>query len=339
MSFKPFTTGVLGLELSAQERAFIAGERPWGYILFARNIGSPGQVRDLCAALRDAGGRPDAPVLIDQEGGRVQRLRPPHWRNYKPAATLGSLYETDHDAGLRAAWLMGRLHAFDLQPLGIDVDCLPVLDTRTPQGHDAIGDRALGYMPEQVAKLGRSQAEGLMAGGVLPVVKHMPGQGRALVDSHADLPRISASLSDLKAQDFAPFAAMSDMPMGMTAHAIFETIDPDEPATTSATVIAEIIRGHIGFDGLLMSDDISMDALSGDYFDRSRRILAAGCDIVLHCHGIMEQLRDVARACPEAGAETQARSAAALARIAIDSSDEPACRAEFETLLSDLPLV
>ncbi len=290
-------------------------------------------------ALRDAGGRTDAPVLIDQEGGRVQRLRPPHWTNYRPAAAIGALYEQDHDAGTRAAWLMGRLHAFDLQPLGIDVDCLPVLDTRTSQGHDAIGDRSFGYTPEQVAILGRAQAEGLMAGGVLPVVKHMPGQGRALVDSHADLPRIEASLDDLKAQDFAPFRALNDMPMGMTAHAIYEAIDPDAPATTSATVIADIIRGHIGFDGLLMSDDVSMDALSGDYFDRSRRILAAGCDIVLHCHGIMDQMRDVARACGEASSETQARSAAAMARIAIDDSDQAVCRSEFEALMADPALV
>ncbi len=335
MSFKPFTTGILGLELSAEERAFIGGERPWGYILFARNIDTPSQVADLCAALREAGGRADAPVLVDQEGGRVQRLRPPHWTNYRSAADIGVLYERDREAGARAAWLMGRLHAFDLRPLGINVNCLPVLDTRTAQGHNAIGDRAFGYTPEQVVALGRAQAEGLMAGGVLPVIKHMPGQGRALVDSHADLPRIKASLDDLIAQDFAPFRVLNDMPMGMTAHAIYEAIDPDAPATTSAKVIAEIIRGHIGFDGLLMSDDVSMDALSGDYFDRSQRILAAGCDIVLHCHGIMKQMRDVARACHEAGAETQARSEAAQARIAVDSSDEAACRGEFECLLAD----
>lgn len=335
MTFKPFTTGVLGLEPNAEELAFIADEKPWGFILFARNIESHSQVSDLCAALRQANGHSNAPVLIDQEGGRVQRIKPPLCHAYPPGARLGELYERDHERGVRAAWLLGRLHAFDLLPLGIDVNCTPLLDVLAPDAHQAIGDRALGADADTVTALGRALCAGLMAGGVLPVIKHMPGQGRATSDSHYDLPRVSAPLEELRAKDFPPFAALSGMPMAMTAHVVFKAIDPANPATTSAQLIDGTIRNELGFKGFLLSDDVSMKALAGDYSARTRAILGAGCDIVLHCHGIMEQMRQVAASCELVDERTSQRSQAALAgRGVADNTDEQASREEFAALLA-----
>ncbi len=248
-------------------------------------------MRDLVAGLRDSVGRPEAPVFIDQEGGRVQRLRPPIAPNYPAGAAFGELYRRDREAGLRAAWLLSRLHAFDLLSLGITADCLPVLDVPVEGAHDVIGNRAYGKDPEIVTALGRAAADGLMAGGVLPVMKHVPGHGRAFADTHLELPTVTATIEELRAHDFPPFKAMADLDMAMTAHVIFTAIDPDNPVTTSQKAIETIVRGEIGFDGLLMSDDVSMKALSGDFATKTTAILDAGCDIVLHCNGVMEEMR------------------------------------------------
>ena len=290
--------GAAGTTLSVEEKAFFAGEKPWGLILFSRNLREPAQIGDLVAEMRDCLGNEAAPVFIDQEGGRVQRLRPPLAGNYPPASALGALYQRDPEAGLRAAWLMSRLIADDLARYGINADCLPALDVPVEGAHDVIGDRAYAHEPEAVAAIGRAASEGLLAGGVFPVIKHIPGHGRALADSHHALPRVDTARAELSARDFFPFRELADMPMAMTAHVVYSAIDDENPATTSARVIAEIIRGEIGFDGLLMSDDLSMKALSGDFAHRAEASLAAGCDVVLHCNGAMEEMRAIAAAAP-----------------------------------------
>ena len=245
---KAMILGASAKALTPDEISFYRDERPWGFILFARNIGEPSQIRDLTAAMRESVGRPDAPVFIDQEGGKVQRLRPPIAPNYPSATALGELYARDSQAGLRAAWLLARLHAFDLSAVGVTADCLPVLDVPVEGANDVIGSRAYAKRPETVAAMGRATADGLMAGGVLPVVKHMPGHGRACADTHFALPVVDASREDLTTHDFVPFKALADLPMAMTAHVVFSAIDPDAPATTSAKVVSEIVRGTIGFD-------------------------------------------------------------------------------------------
>jgi beta-N-acetylhexosaminidase len=244
--------------------------------------------------LRETVGRADAPVLIDQEGGRVQRLKPPHWRAAPPPAHFGALYERRPEDGLRAARLNARLIAAELVDLGIDVDCTPLLDVRVPGAHDVIGDRAFATDPDTVAALGRAVCEGMLAGGVLPVVKHVPGHGRALVDSHKALPVVEADAEALSAQDFRPFRSLRDAPWAMTAHVVYRALDPAAPATTSAPVIAGTIRDALGFDGVLISDDLSMKALGGDFRSRAARSLEAGCDLVLHCNGDMAEMRAVA---------------------------------------------
>ena len=331
---KAMILGVSGLELTAGERAFLAAERPWGFILFARNVGDAAQVRSLVDALRDAVRRPDAPVFIDQEGGRVQRLRPPLARNYPPAAELGALYRRDREAGLRAAWLMSRMHAFDLGALGITADCLPVLDVPVEGAHDVIGNRAYASEPAAVAALGRAAAEGLLSGGVLPVIKHIPGHGRAFSDSHLALPVVDAPLAELRERDFAPFRALADMPMAMTAHVVYTALDGGAPATTSRKVISEIVRGEIGFDGLLMSDDVSMKALSGDFSTRTAAIFAAGCDVVLHCNGVMDEMGAVAAATPVLEGRARERAERALSMPGgRAAADEVAMRTEFDELM------
>lgn len=295
---KAFISGCAGLELTLEERAFFAAERPWGFILFKRNVDTPAQVANLVASLRDAVGRADAPVLIDQEGGRVQRLAAPWWPAYPRGADYGRLAERNLLKGLEATRLGMRLIADDLAALGIDVDCVPLLDVPVPGAHDVIGARAFGRDPAFVSALARAAADGVLAGGVLPVVKHMPGHGRAGVDSHLSLPVVEASLAELAEQDFPPFAALADLPMAMSAHVVYTAIDPDRPATTSPKVIAEIIRGRLGFDGALMTDDLSMQALGGDHHARARAALDAGCDLVLHCNGKLDEMRQVADACP-----------------------------------------
>jgi beta-N-acetylhexosaminidase len=330
---KAMILGTAGLRLSPDEKAFFRAEKPWGFILFARNIEDADQVRALVMEMRGCVGRQDAPVFIDQEGGRVQRLRPPLAPNYPPAAEFGELYARDAGAGLRAAWLLARLHAFDLLRLGITADCLPVLDVPVDGAHDVIGNRAYGRDPDTVAALGRATAEGLLAGGVLPVVKHIPGHGRAAADTHLELPTVATPLDELRAHDFAPFRALADMPMAMTAHVVYSAIDPMQPATTSRAVIEDVIRGEIGFDGLLMSDDVSMQALSGDFGDRTDAIFAAGCDVVLHCNGVMDEMRQVARQTPELAGKVEMRAQRTLLkRERPDSVDEAAARQEFAAL-------
>ncbi len=330
---KAVILGASGTVLTPDEKAFFRDERPWGFIVFARNIENAGQLRDLAAAMRDCAGRPDAPVFVDQEGGRVQRLRPPLAPNYPTGAALGAAYRRDAAAGRRAAWLMSRLHAFDLLRCGLNADCLPVLDVPVEGAHDVIGDRAYGKEPRIVAAMGRAAMDGLQAGGVLPVIKHIPGHGRACADSHHDLPVVEASLDELRAHDFPPFKALADAPMAMTAHVVYTAIDAERPATTSPVAIADIIRGELGFDGLLMSDDVSMKALSGDFASRTQAILAAGCDVVLHCNGLMEEMRAVAGAAPALSGEALRRAHRAVAGLgADDGASEDEIRAEFAAM-------
>lgn len=327
---KSMILGCAGKELSGDEVRFYGDERPWGFILFARNIGEPSQISDLVASMREAVGRPDAPVFIDQEGGRVQRIRPPIAPNYPAGAAIGALYRDDPAAGTRAAWLMARLHAFDLSRFSITADCLPVLDVPIEGASDVIGTRAYGKDPSSVLALGRAAAEGLLAGGVLPVMKHVPGHGRAFSDSHLELPRLDTPIADLRAHDFVPFKALKHLPMAMTAHVVYEAVDPSGPATTSAKVISEIIRGEIGFDGLLISDDTSMKALSGDFPSKAAAILAAGCDIVLHCNGVMEEMAGIASRTTLLSGKALERAERALSYVGNrDGAAETAVRAEF----------
>jgi len=325
--------GCAGPALSPAEAAFFREIQPWGFILFRRNIETPDQVRALTSALRATVDRSGAPVLIDQEGGRVQRLGPPHWRRYPPGRAYGRIAAADPLARREITRLGARLMAHDLARLGINVDCLPVLDVPDPEGHEIIGDRAYGDTPDDVAVLGRAAAEGLIAGGVLPVIKHIPGHGRARADSHLELPVVEASLADLEARDFAPFRALSDMPMAMTAHVVYSALDFRRPATTSRAVIKDTIRGAIGFDGLLISDDLSMKALGGDFTQRARASLAAGCDVVLHCNGEMAEMRAVVAGTKALAGRAAARAQAALARLpkAAEPLDVEAAGAHFDT--------
>jgi len=290
--------GCTGLTLNEAEKRFFAESKPWGFILFARNVDTPEQVLALVEELRSTVGW-NAPILIDQEGGRVARLRPPHWRSYPPGRRYGEIYATDPEKGLEAAHLGAQLIALELRSVGVDVDCLPVLDVPVPGAHDVIGDRAYGETPQIVATLGRAAMEGALAGGVLPIIKHIPGHGRAGVDSHEKLPVVDTDRATLSTTDFPPFAALSGAPLAMTAHVIYSAIDGTNPATTSPTVISEIIRSEIGFSGALMSDDLSMKALAGSFEDRTRASLAAGCDLVLHCNGDMDEMEAVAKGAPD----------------------------------------
>ncbi|MBI1686721.1 beta-N-acetylhexosaminidase [Caulobacter hibisci] len=307
--------GCAGTVLSAEEAAFFRDVKPWGFILFKRNIDTPDQVRALTAALRETVGRPDAPILIDQEGGRVARLGAPHWKKYPPGRAYGELVANDPLVAREITRLGARLIAHDLTSLGINVDCVPVLDVPDPKGHEIIGDRAYGDTPEQVATLGRAAAEGLLAGGVLPIIKHIPGHGRALSDSHLELPVVKAKLPDLEARDFAPFRVLSDMPMAMTAHVVYTAIDRRHPATTSKKAIKKVIRESLGFDGLLMSDDLSMKALSGDFKQRAKDSLAAGCDVVLHCNGDMDEMKAVMAGVGKLSKEARRRAQAVMGRL------------------------
>ncbi len=316
MPARAFIVGCSGLALTADERAFLRDAEPWGLILFGRNVGDAEQIRALVAEFRDAVGRADAPVLIDQEGGRVQRIRPPLALSHPPGARYGELYARDPEAGVRAARIGAELMAGELVSLGITVDCLPVLDLPVDGMTQAIGDRAYADAPEAVAALGQAVVEGMLAAGVLPVIKHMPGHGRATVDSHYHLPRVAADRATLEASDFAPFRALNRAPVGMTGHLVFEAIDPGRPATLSPIVLSEIVRGYIGFDGLLMSDDLSMKALFGPVGESAAGALAAGCDLALHCNGDMGEMREVAAAAPRLEGRSAERAAAALALIA-----------------------
>jgi beta-N-acetylhexosaminidase len=335
MSSRAFITGISGLELGADERAFIRDERPWGFILFKRNIDTPTQVSSLVRELRDAIGNPDAPVLIDQEGGRVQRLGPPHWPVYPPGAVFGALYDIEPKLGFQAARLSSRLIAADLIESGITVDCLPLADVPVEGGDAVIGNRAYGTNPDKVAAIARAVTDGLVEGGVLPVLKHIPGHGRATADSHFRLPIVDTSRKELETTDFAAFQPLADLPMAMTAHVVFSALDPAQPATTSATIINQVIRGVIGFQGLLMSDDVSMNALAGTIAERTRAIANAGCDMILHCNGKLDEMRDVARETPELTGEALERAKRALAsRHPPRPFDRQAARAELDALIN-----
>jgi beta-N-acetylhexosaminidase len=334
MNSRAFITGVSGLELSTDEREFIRTERPWGFILFKRNIETPAQVTLLISELRKAIGEPDAPVLIDQEGGRVQRLGPPNWPVYPPGAVFGVLYDIDPALGLAAARLSSRLIAADLIELGVTVDCLPLADVPVAGADAVIGNRAYGTEPVKVAAIARAVTDGLEQGGILPVLKHIPGHGRATADTHFKLPQVDTPKIELERTDFAAFQPLADLPMAMTAHVVFSALDPAQPATTSATIIEQVIRGVIGFQGLLMSDDVSMNALAGSIAERTQAIIAAGCDMVLHCNGKFEEMRDVARVTPELSGKALERANRALAsRKPPQPFDRLAARAELDALI------
>ena len=310
---KAFITGVAGTALSKDEQAFIQAERPWGFILFKRNIETPAQLVSLVEELREVAGAPDAPVLIDQEGGRVQRLSPPHWPVYPAGAVFSRLYDLDSALGLKAARLSARLIADDLGKLGVSVDCLPLADVPVVGADAVIGDRAYGTEPVKVSAIARAVTDGLEEGGILPVLKHIPGHGRATADTHFRLPTVDTDKIELERTDFAAFRPLSDLPMAMTAHVVFSAFDPAQPATTSATMIERVIRGVIGFQGLLMSDDVSMNALAGSVAERTRAIVAAGCDMVLHCNGKLDEMRDVALNTPLLSGMAKRRAGEALA--------------------------
>jgi beta-N-acetylhexosaminidase len=333
MAVRAFITGLAGPTLTPAERAFVREREPWGFIIFKRNIETPAQLSRLTASVRDAVGR-DAPVLVDQEGGRVQRLGPPHWPPYPPGAAYGRLYDSDAAQGLRAAYLGARLIAADLAAVGIDVDCLPIADVPAGEADPIIGDRAYGDTAEKVASLARAVADGLLAGGVLPVLKHIPGHGRATADSHSALPVVETDRATLGETDFAAFRPLFDLPLGMTAHVVYTAIDPIAPATTSVTLVRDVIRDWLGFRGLLMSDDISMGALSGSIEARSRAAISAGCDVVLHCSGELDEMRAVASAVPLLSGKAEARAEAALGRRKqVSNHDVAALRAEWAALM------
>jgi beta-N-acetylhexosaminidase len=334
MAPRAFITGLAGTTISPDERSFVRSAEPWGLILFKRNVADPAQLRALTDDFRAICGR-DTPVLVDQEGRRVQRLGPPHWPAYPAGAVYARLYERDPLLGLRAARLGARLIAADLAAVGITVDCLPLADVPVAGADRVIGDRAYGNTPGQVSAIAAAVADGLMSGGVLPVLKHLPGHGRATADSHERLPVVDADRAALEATDFAAFKPLGGLPLGMTAHVVFTAIDPGLPATTSAVMIHQVIRTFIGFTGALMGDDVSMGALTGSIAERTRRSLGAGCDLVLHCNGMLSEMEAVASECPELGGDALARTARASAsRRPADDIDLHAARAELAGLIA-----
>jgi len=309
-----FITGVAGEAMTGDEWRFLQDARPCGLILFKRNCQSPEQVRALVNSFKDAVGSDDLLVLVDQEGGRVQRLQPPYWRQLPPAVSYGHLYRDDPILATNAARAVAQVTAMDLRGLGINTNCAPVLDLPVPGITDAIGDRAFGPDAVMIAALGRAVADGLLHGGILPVMKHLPGHGRATSDSHKMLPAVAASFDELATSDFRPFQALNDLPIGMTAHIQFTDIDRNGPATTSRLVVEMVIRGEIGFHGLLLSDDLSMQALGGTVGERAVAVLAAGCDVVLHCNGKLAEMLEVAESTPLMEGRSQERFEAALKR-------------------------
>ena len=314
--------GLEGLELSDDERSFFRDADPAGFILFKRNCENAAQVLRLTDALRDLSGRPDLPILIDQEGGRVARMKPPVWPAFPAAERFDQLYALAPSSAIEAVRSNARAIGLTLRESGVNVDALPLLDVRQPGASDVIGDRALGSEPMQVAALGRAVLDGLASAGVVGIIKHIPGHGRALVDSHKELPVVTASADELES-DLEPFERLSSAPMGMTAHVIYTAWDPDHPASLSPTVIGDVIRGRIGFDGFLMSDDLGMEALQGDFGSRAAGVVAAGCDAALHCSGKMDEMVAVAASVPPLGAEAEARLARAMATTLTDDDDGP----------------
>ncbi len=334
LSVSAVVLGCEGPHLGPDEAAFLREADPWGFILFARNVETPDQLRRLTDDLRAAVGR-DAPVMIDQEGGRVQRLRAPHWREW--LAPLDQVARSRPGMAARGLWLRYRLIAEELRAVGIDVDCAPVADIAGLATHPFLANRCLGRDAATVTAAARAAAEGLLAGGVLPVLKHLPGHGRAVVDSHHDLPRVAAPLAELETTDFAPFRALADLPVAMTGHIVLDAVDPDRPATASAAVIA-LIREAIGFGGLLLSDDLSMQALSGPIGARAGAAIRAGCDLALHCNGERDEAAAVVEAAGRLGDAALRRAAAALARrdaARPEAIDSAALAAELAAILSE----
>jgi len=315
VDFNAFISGCAGTSLSDDERAFFAETRPCGLILFARNCQSVSQLRTITEDFRDAVESDAALVLIDQEGGRVQRLRPPQWRQMPPARVYGDLYLHDPEGARAAAFAGGRLIAAELREAGITVNCTPVLDVPEAGSHDIIGDRAFSFDPGVVSNLGRAVVEGTLAGGVLPVIKHIPGHGRAMADSHLSLPRIDASAEELIEVDFRPFMALCHAPLAMTAHVLLTAFDEERPASTSPVIMGEVIRELIGLTGLVMSDDIGMQALGGRFAERAAAVIDAGCDVALHCSGELAEMREVASAVPPLEGESAERFARAIAEL------------------------
>ncbi len=299
MSIKAFICGCEGTQLNADEREFLYSYKPAGLILFSRNVESKEQLKRLCADFRKAVGRLDAPVLVDQEGGRVQRLKPPVWEKYPPAGLYGKLFEYDQDLAKRGAFLGAYLIGRDLAEVGISMNCLPVLDVPIKGASNVIGDRAYSDLPETISTLGNEVIRGSLAAGITPVMKHMPGHGKALVDSHEHLPIVEATRSELEKSDFIPFTRLNNCPFAMTAHIVYKSLDSERPATQSKTIISEVIRGYLGFEGCLMSDDVSMKALGSNMKDRVGKLFDAGCDLALHCNGNMGEMQAVAEASPE----------------------------------------
>jgi len=311
----PLILGLAGAALTDDERAFFREVDPAGFILFKRNVADRAQMKALTDDLRAIAGRDDVPILIDQEGGRVARMQPPEWPAFPAGAAFDRLYELAPMSAIEAIRANAQALALMLREVGVNVDCLPLLDVRQPGAHDIIGDRALGTEPLRVAALGRATLEGLKAGGAVGVVKHMPGHGRSMSDSHVELPVVEASAEELET-DIAPFKTLAWAPMGMTAHVVYTAWDKDQPGSLSSKVIGEIIRGRIGFDGLLMSDDLGMHALQGSFTDRAAGVIAAGCDIALHCSGDMEEMQACAKGVTTIAPRAKERLDAAMATIA-----------------------
>jgi len=311
----PLILGLAGTALTDEERGFFQEVDPAGFILFKRNVSDRAQMKALTGALRSIAGREDVPILIDQEGGRVARMQPPEWPAFPAGAAFDALYDVAPMSAIEAARANAQALALMLREVGVNVDCLPLLDVRQPGAHDIIGDRALGTEPMRVAALGRAVLEGLKAGGAVGVVKHMPGHGRSMADSHVELPVVDASAEELET-DLAPFKTLNRAPMGMTAHVVYTAWDTDNCGSLSAKVIGEVIRGRIGFDGLLMSDDLGMHALKGSFTDRTAGVIAAGCDLALHCSGDMDEMQACAKGVTSISPRAQERLDAAMATIA-----------------------
>ena len=335
MSVRAVIFGCDGHELTAEEVDFFKAAQPWGFILFGRNCGTPDQVRRLTASMRELLGRPDAPILVDQEGGRVQRLRAPNWKARPAAAAFGAISRQSPRAARDLAYDNARLMGAELSDLGINVDCTPCVDVPVEGAHNIIGDRAFANDPWVVASLGQAVIDGMMDSGVLPVIKHIPGHGRARADSHMDLPIVDTPREELERTDFTAFRALARAPLGMTAHVVYSAIDPTAPATTSKKVIDEVVRGFIGFDGLLMTDDLTMRALKGSLAERTKGSIAAGCDMILHCTRNMDEMREIAAAAPLLSGKALERAQRALSVLSRPKSfDIAATQSRVDSALS-----
>ncbi|WP_423601960.1 beta-N-acetylhexosaminidase [Sphingomonas sp. MS122] len=330
---KPVIFGLSGAELTADERDFFREADPLGYILFKRNCVDRAQMRALTDSLRDLSGRADVPILIDQEGGRVARMQPPEWPAFPAGPAFDKLYDLAPSSAIEAVRANAQALALMLAEVGVNVNCAPLLDVRQPETTPAVGERTFGSEPMQVAALGRAMLDGMAKGGVVGVVKHMPGHGRGVVDSHYELPVVRASDAELE-RDIEPFRTLAGAPMGMTCHVVFEAWDADRPATLSPTVIADVIRGRIGFDGLLMTDDIDMKALSGTAGEKAAAAIAAGCDVALDCWARMEEMVEIAGRLGDASTAALARLERAMASVRPEEAPMDALIAKRDELLA-----